>query len=46
MVMTDQRMVLERTVMQGRMTSLQRLGVLGNTEERVQELMLPSVESL
>jgi hypothetical protein len=44
--MTNQRMVLERTVTQGRMTSLQRLGVLRNTEEYVQELMLPSVEGL
>jgi len=34
-VMTNQRTVLERTVMQGRMMSLPRLGVLGNTEERV-----------
>jgi hypothetical protein len=43
---TYERMVLERTVFKGRVTSFERLSVFRNAEEHAQECMLPAVEGV
>jgi len=43
---TYERMVLERTVLKGWVTSFERLSVFRKAEEHTQELMLPAVESV
>jgi hypothetical protein len=41
-----ERMIVEWTVLKRLMTSLERLSVFRNAEERVQEFVLPAVECL
>jgi hypothetical protein len=41
---TSKRMVLERTVFKGWVTTFERLSVFRNAEEHAQEFMLPAVK--